>query len=500
MCFEKKRYKRPGVFPINQQKSHTKMSARRDWNKPRTAAQHIGYLADGNNPTGLIVRLVTHSLVPMTAAEMAEHKSKRIVGTILSFPKLGFVSAPYSKKAKAGKESQAQPKRLLEPASVNDHGEVTSVRVYGFHKVNSNYDKGARDDEFVSTLTLGQTLTFYLNEFMFDTKEKNVFPEGTSGSIPAYSVIEVQLNPSHNQSKGYGLKIAKITPQAPTLYSYVGTSGFQALTRTADQAAAFIKECAQQCESVMNQVEQSRYAFVASVDRSARVVDIRDDLDFVRIECPAGSGTTPVPGVFSLDVKFEALQRFTNFPCDLTGARTLVDFAIAAGALRVFATYDDYYNHKEPALSQHRCVPLVDSEAFLAAVNECMLETSAGTVTFPVPWGIAHDPSLHNVAFCVSTVPIAQEEGEAPHDDVFDVKECLAPPSPDLSLVSPVCAFTKGYRILAGNPGSPDGTAEECFVLECYFNSAPKTVTGAGGMGRPGKTTGYKRVRAGDDE
>ena len=468
------------------------MTARNDWLNPRTAAQFVGYCQDGMNPTGLIVRLVTHSPIPTTAADQAELKAKRIVGTILSFPKLGFVSAPYVKKAKAGKDQPVPPKKLLEAVECAG-GEVISVDVYGFHKANSNYDKGPRDDECKSRLRIGQTLTFYLNEFMFDTKEKAVFPEGLTGVIPPYSVVELQLNPSHNQSKGYGMKIAKVTPQGPTLYSYANSAAFQALTRTAEFAAAFVKECANECASMANQVEQSRYGFVSPVDRTARVVDVREDLEFLRIECPAGSGATPVPGVYGLDVSFEALQRFANFPGDITGARTLVDFAIAAGALRVYVSYDDYYNHKEPALSQFRCAPLVDAEAFLAPVEASAMETTRPSVTVRVPWSLSHDPDLQAVAFRVSTVPVCQDEGEAPHDDVFDVKACVAPPSPDLPLVSPICAFDKGYRVLAGNPG--DGEREPVFVLDCYFNAAPKAVMGAAGGGRPGRTTGYKRVR-----
>jgi hypothetical protein len=472
------------------------MSTKSDWARPRTAAQHVGYLQDGNNPTGLIVRMVTHGLIPTTAADQADLKVKRFVGTILSFPKLGFVSAPYTKKAKSGKDQPGHPKRLLEAADVVG-GEVVSVDVYGYNKVNSNYDKGPRDDEHRSRLRVGQTLTFYLNEFMFDTKEKAVFPEGIPGVIPAYSVVEVQLNPSHNQSNGYGLKVAKITPQGPTLYSYFSTPGFQALYRSPEAAAAFVKDCARECESVANQVEQSRYAFVGVVDPSARVVDIREDLEFLRIECPSGSGATPVYGVYSLDVSFEALQRFTNFPGDLTGARTLLDFAIAAHALRVYVTYDDYYNHKEPALSQHRCVPLIDAELFFSAVDEAKFETSQGSVTFPMHWGIAHDDDLRSLALRVSTVPISQAEGEAPHDEELEAKACVQPPSPDLTIVSAACAFDRGYRVVAGNPSHASG--EPYWVLDCYFNAAPKAVTGAAGGGKPGRTTGYKRVRFGED-
>lgn len=472
------------------------MSARKDWGPPRSAMQHIGYLQDGQNPAGLIVRLVTHLPIPTSAADQAEVKTKRIVGTILSFPKLGYVSAPYSKKAKTAKDQPGQPKKLLEIASTTQYGEVTAVRVFGFHKVNSNFDKGNRDEECVSTLVLGQTLTFYLNEFMFDTKEKAVFPEGVQGVIAPYTVIEVQLNPSHNQSKGYGLKVARITPQGPTLYSYLASQGFSALSRTSEEASLRAKSAAQDCLSIANQVEQSRYAFTATVDPSARVVDIREDLDFLRIECSEESGTTPVPGVYCLDVSFDDMQRFTNFPGDLMGARTLMDLAIAAGALRVLVTYDDYYNHKETALSQFRCVPLIDTEVFLKPVEAEQFETSRASLLFPAHWTVRHEPILQVVGYKVSTVPATQEEGQLCAYD--QSRECLAPPCPDMVLCSPACAFQRGYRVLVGNPGSEED--ESFYVLDCFFNAAPKATTGsAGSGGKPGRTTGYKRVLSDGD-
>jgi hypothetical protein len=475
------------------------MSAVHDWSGPRSCEQYVGFVS-AQNPPGLVVRLATHGPIPTTAADQAELKAKRIVGTILAFPKLGFVSAPYTKKAKPGKEPPAPPRRLLEPDSTHRSGEVISVKVFGFHKVSSNFDKGQRDDGCVSTLRLGQTLTFYLNDFLYDTSEKKtVFPEGCPGVIPAYSVVEVHLNPSHNQSKGYGLKIARIAPVPHTLYSYASSQGFQALARTPEEASQFVKDCAAQCESVQNQVEQSRFSFVAEVDRTARVVDVREDLPYLRIECPEGSSATPVPGVHSLDVPLAALQSFTNFPGDVVGARTLVDLAIAAGALRVFAVFDDYHNHKEPALGQYRCVPLVNTRVLLAAVQERGLETTESSVVFPVDWGLHHEPTLRSLALRVSTVPVGQEEGEAPHDDAFDVTACVAPPTPDLVLVSPACAFTRGYRVLVGNPGSAAERAN--YIMACYFDASPKgSGFSLGCGGGPGRVTGYKRVRFSDEE
>jgi hypothetical protein len=123
-------------------------SASYDWAPPRTAHAFTGYLQDGaNKASGLVVRMATHTPIPQTSADWQESGLKRIVGTILGFPKLGFVSAPYSKKSvKPGKQypthkdsGASRPQPLLEPVETA-HGEVTAVRVYNFHKANSNYD------------------------------------------------------------------------------------------------------------------------------------------------------------------------------------------------------------------------------------------------------------------------------------------------------------------------------------------------------------------------
>jgi hypothetical protein len=476
------------------------MSASYDWATPRDAHAFVGYIQDGSgNPAGLVVRMVTHTHIPFTADDWHGSSQKRIMGTILGFPKLGFVSAPYSKKpAKASKYAAPKdpgfkPLPLLE-AATTVQGEVTSVRMYNFNKANSNFDKGERDDTSVSVLSVGQALTYFISEFLY---EKTVFPEGLTGFIPAFSVVEMQLNPSHNQSKGYGFKIARITPQAPTLYPYMGCGGaLDRLHKSADAALEFVREQAKLCEPTCNNLEQARYGFYAPVDPTARVVDIREDIDFVRIECPPGSGNTPVPGAQCIDVTHEDLMRFANSPGDLLAARTLVDLAIAAGSLKMFVTFDDYYNKLESSLSQFRGVPLVDCASLLSPVQEGQLATDEPTVIFPVDWKVPHDPHLRSVAIRVTVVPVAQEEGAPTEDD--EAKVYLPPPCPDMTLVSPACGFTKGYRVLVGNPGSEyaddddAGAGEVYYVLEAYFNAAPNRAGAAGG-GRG--TTAYKRVK-----
>lgn len=464
------------------------MSACQDWAHPRTAAQFIGYIQEGPNPAGLIVRLVTHNAIPTTAEECGSMKSKRIVGTVLGFPKLGFVSAPYAKKAKAGKEPPAQPKRLLESLTTNQYGEVTSVKVFSFHKANSNYDKGPRDEDCTSVINIGQTLTFYINEFMFDTKEKAVFPEGIEGPIPAYSVIEVQLNPSHNQSKGYGMKIAKIAPQSYSLYSYLGTENLNALIRTPEYALALNKEWARQCEPIANLVEQSRIAFVCQIHNTARVVDVGDGTLFLRVECQVGGQDTPAPGVHCIDMSVSDLLKFTNCPDDILQARTLVDLAIASGALKMLVTFDDYYNKQDATLSQYRGVPLIDCGQFLSNVQESLLQTSDLSVIFPTHWKVNHDPNLQSVALRVWTIPSSNLEEDEEHEVLHKV------PCPDMPLIHSSCAFDKAYRVVVGNPGSGTEDGEDAFyVLKMYFNIAQKCALGA-----KGRTTGYKRLRMED--
>ena len=477
-------------------------SASYDWAPPRTAHSFTGYLQDGpNKAPGLVVRLAMHTPIPYTAADWQESGQKRIVGTILGFPKLGFVSAPYSKKpAKSSKyqapkdQGSSRPQPLLEPVETS-HGEVTAVRVFNFHKVNSTFDKGDRDDSSVSILTVGQAFTYRISEYLY---EKSVFPEGAAGFIPAFSVVEVQLNPSHNQSDGYGVKVARVRPMAYSLYSLTGCGGaLDRIQKTADAALEFVREQAKVCAPVCNVLEQARYGFYAPVDPTARVVDIRDDLEFVRIECPHGSGSTPVPGAQCVDVAHEDLMRFANSPGDLLAARTLVDLAIAAGAVRMFATFNDYYNKQEPALSQFRGVPLVDCASFLAPIQEGALETSEESVTFRADWKVPHDPELQLIALRVGTIPAEQEEGEVAPEDIFGVsKSYVAPPCPDMPLVSPACSFGRGYRVLVGNPGSGEEDAEDAYyVLDSYFDAAAGRKNGAGGGAGAGGVTGYKRVK-----
>jgi hypothetical protein len=434
----------------------------------------------------------------VTLADVEATGQKRIIGTILGFPHLGFAKAPYKKAsknapAKRAGAAEVPTKPLLEVVARAADGQPLSVRVYNFHKANSNFDKGERDDASTSELAIGQTLTFFLNEYTF---EKDVFAAGLSGVVPAFTVLDLMLNPSHNQSKGYGIKIARVAPHASTLYSYMTASSLGNLISGVDSAEEVIKARAERCEPVANCVERSRYGLYGLVSRDARVVTIDEGFDFVRVEVPGGEDSA-LPGLPHFDIALQDLQTFTNCPGDVQSARTFVDLAIAAGALRAFVAFDDYYNRTEPRLSQFRGVPLVDVNAFLAPVEAESLEGAACTV-FGTDWKVAHEMALQTIALRVGAAPLSQPAG-APRGE----GEVVPPPCADLPLVSDACSFNRGYRIHVGNPGpmgipAPRGDSS-FYVLTVYFDAAPTRAGSGGGPAKPATT--FKRVRVeGDDE
>ena len=495
------------------------MSASYDWSHPRTAHGFTGYVAEGGSKVaGLVVHLAMHTPFPTTEEDRLSSNIKRIAGTVVAIAKVGFMKAPYKKpSAKPGKpaakdktlEARAQP--LLEVDQVRravfarvwicggaglsrrvqaseGTGEVLSVRLYNFVKANSNFDRGDRDDASVSTVRVGQMLTFALTEYTFGSDgDKLVFPEGVTGVVPANTVVEVVLNPSHNGSAGYGCKFSKARALPQSLYSYMTPAALEALPRTAAEALEFSRAQGEQNPALANCLERGRSAFYCNVNPTARVVDIREDVEFVRIECPHGSGQSAAPGVAGIDVAAEDLLRFTNTPEDLTAARTLVDMAIASGSLHMLVVHDDYYNRQEPSLSTFRGVPLVDAGGFLSPVAEASLQTSDASCTFVAPWRVPHDPRLQTVAIRVGTIPRQQPEG-------------VPPQCPDLSLVSPASRFDRGYRLYVGNPGSGTEDGEDSFyVLNLVFNAGGARA-GAGGGKRAGGGDGteFKRVRLED--
>ena len=134
----------------------------------------------------------------------------------------------------------------------------------------------------------------------------------------------------------------------------------------------------------------------------------------------------------------------------------LIDFAIAAGALRLVVTKDEYFAKKEPRLSVFRGVPLIDAEALLDPVDEAQLSSGLadreeGDVTFKAGWGL---PGVDECGLTVGVTPVERSAG-------------VAPTCSDLSLVSPACTFSQGYEVAVTD------LADREALLVTVFNASP---------------------------
>lgn len=116
-----------------------------------------------------------------------------------------------------------------------------SVLMYSF--VKDGQARGERLDASVSTVAAGQTYRVRLQEFMYEDKKggsNNVFPTDAGGAIPAFSVVELMLNPANQGGfeQGYGLVIARVRPCEFTLYSMQNPLGLGLLPGTYEAGVA----------------------------------------------------------------------------------------------------------------------------------------------------------------------------------------------------------------------------------------------------------------------
>jgi len=72
---------------------------------------------------------------------------------------------------------------------------IKEVKMFSFQR-EGTFDKGPRDDEACSVLTVGETIHFKIHDFMFEDRSKgeSMFPKDVQ-VIPEYSVVEVVVSP-----------------------------------------------------------------------------------------------------------------------------------------------------------------------------------------------------------------------------------------------------------------------------------------------------------------
>ena len=130
-----------------------------DWKYPRTAKGFTATLP-GQRLQSTVLRCVANNRIPCNAKELACMGKTRFTATILGISG-GYSYAPY-KKAQPGKKVVKDPnaKPLFE--EVHSSGTVSFVKLYIYKKEKSKFDRDERVDSIVSTLHLGQVISFYI--------------------------------------------------------------------------------------------------------------------------------------------------------------------------------------------------------------------------------------------------------------------------------------------------------------------------------------------------
>lgn len=370
-----------------------------------------GYLrppGEASDPQGTVLRVVVNTPVPCTLDGVSKlGKARRVVLTVVGIQQLGWSRVPYKKARvssvakKGGKGDDARSgepatKPLFERGEVRD-GVLQSLRAFNFFKASNNMDRGERDDASVSELRVGHTLVFYLADHMYE--ERNTFsgmPPGMD-TIPLFSMLDIVVMATHNQTDGYGLKLQRVwLPVAGgTMYSHA--RALERLPGSMAEARALLDLENQQ--HMKNVLEQGRTVFYArAVGTGAFTEDLPSCEDFVKVV--AGDGAPVLLGddpVLELAIAKSDLCRALNHGLSqLAEARTLFDFACAAGAMRLYVVHDQWQTRGKPGLPEHRAVPVLDVRALLPPLDGLLSGSLAsdaeaadvGLVDFPVPWTV----------------------------------------------------------------------------------------------------------------
>jgi len=70
------------------------------------------------------------------------------------------------------------------------------------------------------------------------------------GVIPAFTVVDVVVAPTHNQTDGWGCKLVRMVPHDSSLYSYMTPAALDLLPHSEAEALQFYEAMAPKCEHV----------------------------------------------------------------------------------------------------------------------------------------------------------------------------------------------------------------------------------------------------------
>ena len=360
------------------------------------------------------------------------------------------------------------------PADVTMERVGQSVMMYSF--VKDGQARGERVEEAVSIISSGQTFRVRLQEFMYEDKKGgvNVFPSELD-TIPAFSVVEIMVNPANQGGfeQGYGMQLVRVRQCDFSLYSMHDPLGLYLLPGTYELSVANSETSIQKNPGLRKVIEEKNTGFFGKVTKGAYMMKYNEDFRLVGPKetpnDPQSKHVNVMDGssVFAVDIRKEDLLKFANSgeaseEEGLLYAQFMVDFASAAGALDCYVTCNEYLLRNDPNRSPFTGVPIIDTQRLLDFIKTDEITGDPGQ-RFRLPFDFfpMDQPYL-------SLTPIL-EAPENPEDGV--PRPCM-----DFSLVSPnaVCTSERTYLMTLG-----DATDED--VMSFVF--VPKGASSSGGGG-----------------
>ena len=374
-----------------------------------------------------------------------------------------------------------------------------SVLLYSFLKDGNN--RGERVDDKISHVEAGRTIKIFLNAYMYEEKssksggaskgspvDRSVFPADLD-EIPAFSVIEVAVNPANagGYESGWGLNVARIRPCRFSLYSMMSPLGLHLLPQTHAQSIAGAEAALEISPGLRQVLETKNTGFFGRVATGSYLIEHGDEC--FRLVGPKATPGDPLSrhldvmdgGVFAIDISKRDLLCFTNTAEEeeedgLNRARFLVELASSAGALMCYVVHNEYLLRKDPNRSPFVGVPLVDSNKLLECVPSDLGQPDAdGNVRtrFPLPFAVV------NMDAPYMDVDLACVDNNSGGEDVAEL------PCKDLVLAS------ENARVRCAYPLS-FGDAVEADFMRILF--VPKA-GGRGGSSGSGSVGGVARER-----
>ena len=437
---------------------------------PRSAPAFIGHVPTPENrgPGGALLLCVANTPIPCKSEFQGEQRY--IQFTILNVRDRGWMKAPwyacillasvdspdalsahalsYDRKkpaGKAGKVAYDENAKYLTEIDEWARNDVTmdrvgkSVLLYSFLKDGQN--RGERVDDKITRLEAGQTIKAMLHHFMFENKTsgkgvegaRNVFPSDID-VIPAYSVVEIAINPANTKGyeEGWGISVARIRPCPFSLYSMFSPVGLELLPTTYEASVLQAESGVKLSPSLQRVLDTKNTAFFSKVTLGSYLIKHGAE-DGYRLVGPKADSSDPMSrhldvmegGIFAVDISKGDLLRFTNGMEEeeedsLIYAQCLVDLAASAGALSCYVVHNEYLLRKDPNRSPYAGVPLIDSNKLLECVGT-LSPTATTTFPLPFPMGNMDAPYFSVDLACVDNNSAGDEDTAALHcpDFVF---------------------------------------------------------------------------------